>query len=178
MKLTKIFVSLALSLLIVLLAGSAFGKTNLGLFGVGGRLGYIMPEDPIDNAFNLGVIADLGTIIPSLHLEAYLDYWGKSYDVGDFEWSWSVIGLGAVVKYYFKMDSKIQPYAGGGLGLDFFSTKVENAGSDSSIEFALRLLGGAQMPLTPKIDGFAQLMFSTSDIDYFGIFLGAVYKLK
>jgi opacity protein-like surface antigen len=90
-------------------------------------------------------------------------------------------------------DSKIEPYAGGGLGLVMGSVKTEYSGptygydalynvntSVSHTNLTIMLVGGAKMPLSPKMDGFAEVRYSTaSDLaDIWGIFVGVIFKLK
>ena len=185
MKKTRI----AILALITIFACSSFAKSEIGFNAVGGRIGFIMPEDPIDNTFGFGLNADLGTLMPNLTLHAYLDYWSKGYDVTYYEWSWSVIGLGAIAKYEFAMEGNIKPYAGGGLGFNIgkwsskytgptspFLTDVE--ASESETDIGIHLLGGAKMPLSPKMDGFAELKYTIDGADYLGIYVGVSYKLK
>ncbi len=183
---------LILLLTIVFLAsGSLVAQSDIGLYGVGGRVGYVMPEDPIENTLGFGANADLGTIIPDLHLSAFLDYWRKSYDYNfgfgsDAEASFSLLGIGAMVKYHFDIQNAITPYAGGGLGLSIGTSKVEfstpytgkTSESDSDTELGIHLAGGAMMPVSETMDGFAELRYTIGDdVDYFGIWVGVNYKL-
>jgi opacity protein-like surface antigen len=175
-------------LIILMMMSIAYSQADIGLMGVGGKVGYVMPED-IDNTFGFGLEADMGTIMPNLSLHGFVEYWSKSYDVGfgsDADASISVIALGAAAKYHFEMDGNITPYAGGGLGLNigkasleytdpFTGQKVDD--SDSESDIAIHLLGGASMPLSPQMDGYAELKYVISDVEYFGIFLGINYKM-
>ena len=159
--------------------------------GVGGRLGFVMPEGDIDNTLGFGLNADLGTLMPELTLNAYLDFWTKGYDVGAYyEWSWTSIGIAAIVKYQFAMEGNMKPYAGGGLGFNISTWSSDYSGptypgwtgdldtSDSEFDVALHFLGGASMPLSPNLDGFAELRYTIDGADYFGIYVGVSYKLK
>ena len=105
-----------ISILVLMTATLSFGQADIGLKAIGGKVGFVMPEDPIDSTIGFGLVADLGTITDAIHLDAFVEYWGKSYDVGYYEWSYSHITIGATAKYYFEMDSEFKPYAGGGLG--------------------------------------------------------------
>lgn len=181
--------TLAVLLLCVLVSVSA-AQTDIGLKGIGGRLGFIMPESGIDNTIGLGANADLGSI-SMFKVYAYLDYWSKSYEESNvWEWRWSVISLAAIGKYFFEIEGDFEPYAGAGLGFDISSWKSEYTGpatgfgfeddwesSDSEFDLALHLLGGATYALTPTLDGFAELKYTTGGIDYFGIYVGVMYKL-
>ena len=181
---------------LLLLITSVFAQSQIGLNGVGGRVGYVMPEGEIENTFGFGLNADLGTITPDIKLFAYIDYWGKGEDIGHYEWSYSVFGFAAIAKYEFKTSGKVVPYAGGGLGLNINKAKAEYNGPDLSSEYsgyysaedfevsdtetdlAIHLLGGASMPLSPKMDGFAEIKYTIAgDFDYFSIWAGVNYKL-
>ena len=85
MKRAMLIVSLAFSCMLVFATiGSA---ANIGLMGIGGQVGLVMPDYGGDNTIGFGVIADLGTIIPVLRLEGSADYWGDSWGVEPYEWS-------------------------------------------------------------------------------------------
>ena len=187
----KKYLTLFMVLTIIAGASSVFAEANLGLNAVGGRIGFIMPEDPIDNTLGFGLHADLGTLMPNLTLHGYLDYWSKGYDDNMFgtstDLTFSVLGIAAIAKYHFEMDGNIKPYAGGGLGLDigsasfeytepFTGTKVDESSSDTDL--AVHLIGGAAMELSPKMDGFAEVKYTIGGADSFGIYVGVSYKLK
>ncbi len=173
---------------------SAMAQTELGLNGVGGRLGYIMPEGDIENTLGFGLNADIGTFNETIKLFAYFDYWGKGYDAGYYKWNWSVINIAAIAKYPFETQGNIKPYAGGGLGLAFNHWSSDYTGpafdspyysspdlkdSATDTDLAIHLLGGADMALTPQMDGFAEVKYTIAgNADYFGIFVGINYKLK
>ncbi len=171
---------------IVLLCGNlAFAQSDIGLKGVGAKIGFVAPEDPIESTIGFGAVADLGTITPAIHLGAFVDFWKKSYDTGSlggtFEASFTEIAIGALGKYYFPMsNSAFKPYAGAGLGLTIGKAKVDSpygGGSDSSTDFGFRILGGADYALSPTLTGFAEAVYQIDGADYFGIFAGVVYSL-
>ncbi len=152
-------------------------------------MGLILPEDPIDATFGFGVEADLGTLIPDLGLYPFLDFWTKSYNEkafgSDGDWRYTEIAIGAVVRYFFEIDSQIQPYAGGGLALNFgrvswkYSTEEGKVSdSDTDTDIGIHLLGGGAMDISPQWKGFAELKYAVDGADYFGIYVGAIYKLK
>jgi opacity protein-like surface antigen len=184
-------VALVLMVVALLMATSLMAKTELGLKGVGARVGYVMPEDPIDATIGFGGHADLGTLMPNLTLHGYLDYWSKSYAQSTYyDASFSVFAITAIVKYHFDMSGNIKPYAGGGLGLNIGKAKVDYTGPDygglydgassssSDSELGLNLVGGAAMELSPTMDGFLEARYNTGGVDYFGIYAGITYKLK
>ncbi len=160
---------------------TAEAKADLGFKGIGVRVGYVMPEDPIDNTFGFGAQVKLGTIIPELALDAFVDYFSKSYDTGvGGDASISDIGVGAQVKYFFATKSNIKPYAGGGLALQFVGSKVDTPygdASDTQTDIGFHLVGGAEMPLSAQLNGVAEVKYVASDLNYFGIFAGVIYRL-
>ncbi len=174
-----------LSLLFIFTTANA---ADIGFKGIGGKLGYVMPEGDIDNTFGLGVVAKLGTITDDIYLNGFVDFWSKGYDVGYWEWSWTNIAIGAMAVYYFPMDGNIKPYAGGGLGFNIGMWKSDYSGpanqswgiedqSDTEIDLGIHLAGGAEMELSPTLDGFGEVKYTIGEADYFGFFVGVIYKL-
>ncbi len=173
---------LMLALLGFIAALPAAHAADIGFKGIGARVGYVMPEDPIDNTFGLGLQVKLGTIIPELAFDAFVDFWSKSYDTGvsNYDASITDIGVGVLLKYYFMAEGSVKPYAGAGPALQFGSSKVDTPygeASDTDTDFALHLLGGVELPLSDQIDGLAEVKYVASDLNYFGIFAGIVYNL-
>ena len=174
--------------IILTFATSAFAG-DIGLKGIGGRLGYVMPEDPIDATFGFGVQADLGQFTPDIKFAAFIDYWSKGYDEAYYEWSWTTIAFGATAKYEVAMEGNIVPYFGGGVGLNYGKWSGEYKGpaspyitetdqDESEIDFDFHFLGGGKMPLSPTMDGILELKYVISgNADYFGIWGGVVFKL-
>jgi hypothetical protein len=169
---------------IALLCMVSLASAQVGLKGVGAHLGYVDPED-IDGTIGFGAQADLGTLMPQLALFAYVDYWGKSYDVYYGSVDFSDIDIAAIVKYYFP-GKDFKPYAGGGLGLNIASASYnsdlgdfDDSGADnSSTDISIHLLGGVQKNLSPNLDGFAEIKYSMADADYLSFVVGVTYKLN
>ena len=176
-------------LAILMLSSFAFAQSDIGFKGVGGKLGYIMPEGDIENTIAFGAVVDLGTITPTIHLNGLFEYWGKSYDIGYYEWSWSELIFGANAKYYLSTEGQFLPYGGAGLALVIGSSKWDykgphddfwgdSDGSDSQTDIGFFVCAGADYPLSDKLTGFAEAKYHLNGADFFGIFVGAVYKLK
>lgn len=171
------------------LSTTVLGQVAFGLRGVGGRLGYVMPEDPIENTIGFGAQADLGTITKDLYLAALLEIWSRSYKAeappyGKAEWRWTEIVMGASAKYFFKVESEFKPYLGGGLNFTISRSKWEISllgykyeDSESETDIGLHVLGGAKYPLSPELTGFAELIYHLNGADYLGIFVGVTYSL-
>ncbi len=184
------------TLMLFILTISASAQLNFAFNGVGGKLGYIMPEGGIDNTIGFGAVADLGTLtigsFGDIALGAHVDYWAKNYSESSYwDWTWSVISIAALGRYYFPMEGNLKPYAGVGLGFDIsrWSSKYNGPpigfgldssldASESNFDLALHLVGGATMTVSPTLDGFAEAKYTTGGIDYFGIYVGVIYKMN
>ena len=176
------------SLFVILMATISFAQVDIGLKAVGGKIGFIMPEDPIDNTLGFGAVADLGTITDAINLAAFVEYWGKSYTVGYSETTFSSITIGATAKYYFEMDSQFKPYAGAGLGFIIGTSSWKytgptygysgaSKGSDSSTDIGFHICGGADYPLSDTMTGFAEVKYSIDGFDSFSIFAGVKFLM-
>jgi hypothetical protein len=166
----------------------------LGFEGIGGKVSLVMPEGNANNNIGLGVIADLGTILPQINAlkgEISAEYWGDSYDVGYYEWSWSSISLNGTAKYHFPIGGNISPFAGGGLGLiisrwssDYKADLGYEWGvitgdlSDSDIDIGAHLVGGADIPLGSNLKFVAEAKLSFGGTDTLQLSGGLVFKLK
>ncbi len=179
--------------IMMLFATGAFAQ-GIGFYGIGGRLGFVMPESDIDNTFGFGAQADLGEITEAIKLAAFLDFWSVSYDApgfyGDAEWKYSTIGIGATAKYFFPMDGNFMPYAGAGVGFNIGSSKweasytdpwtgqtVSDDSKDSSTDFSFHFVGGGEMELSPELKGMVEVKYVLDGADYFGIWAGVIYML-
>jgi len=178
--------AVAMTMIFALAAGVS-AKSNIGLMGVGAKVGYVDPGGGWGSTLGFAGLADLGTIMPKLALEAEVMYWKKTYSeawyTDNYEVSFSEFIVSALGKYYFSdKKSDFKPYAGGGLSMIFWSSKIGTGiwggGDTSGSDFAITVLGGAKKALSPKLDGFAEFRYSTSDWDFWGVFAGIVYKLK
>jgi opacity protein-like surface antigen len=167
----------------------ALSQTDLGIKAVGAKAGFILP-DTMDDTIGFGLVTDLGTI-DMFSLSAYIDYWSKSYTNYLWDWKWDVISVAVVGKYSFNLKSPIKPYVGAGMGFDVTNWQSEfnprnyayeppsdpNT-SESDFDLAVHLLGGARYTISPVLDGFFELKYTTGGIDYFGVYGGVMYKLK
>ncbi|MBD3232928.1 MAG: outer membrane beta-barrel protein [candidate division Zixibacteria bacterium] len=181
MKVKLVVVTLALFVLFVGIP--AFSQSMIGLQAIGGKVGYVDPED-IDGTFGFGAIADLGTFMPQFGWEAEVTYWSTS--VGDLDFR--DIAIVTSGKYSFPMpESKLAPFIGGGLGLHmlkasfeyvdpFTGQTVEDDETDS--KFGFHILGGTEMELSPMIDGFAEFRYTlVEDFNQIWLMAGIKYNL-
>ncbi len=179
-------------LFIVLFLGTTtnFAKSglNLGFNGIGGHIGYVMPEDPIDNTLDFGVQADLGNYNNQIFFTAFVDYWSKSYNTGNYEWSYSVTTLGLLGKYYFKETSGFKPYVGAGPDFIISSWESKYKGpdygyifdlnlSDSDSKIGIDIAAGADKKLSDNMKLYAEAKYHIGGIDQFVINVGVTYLL-
>lgn len=166
----------------------SFGQSNIGLMGVGGKLGYVMPGSDADNAIGFGAIADLGKITPKINLEADVLYWSKGQDAMGYEWKYSNIAICGIAKYYFTPEGEqLRWFAGGGLGLSMGKSSWEYQNpytgqkeddSVSDTDLAIILCGGGRYQLSPNLDGVAEFRYLIAgDWDYMVISAGVIYAL-
>jgi hypothetical protein len=137
---------------------------KLGLYGVGGRLSFVDPENPVSSTIGFGGHVHLGEIIEHLALYPSLEYWSKS----DF----SSFSINGDMRYYFNILSNLKPFAGGGLAILFTDFR---AGNDTDI--GLNFLGGVDFPVAEKLVVTAKIKFLISDIDVLKITGGVTYLL-
>jgi hypothetical protein len=178
-------------LALALWVSSASAQADLGLKGVGLRVGMVDPEG-VDAAFAFGIFTDLGTFHPKVNFETYVDYWSKSYDTGGFgEVSFRDIIVGAKGQYMFALSNPlIRPYVGAGLSMHFLhgeaSTPTITYGTitvpgttidTSDAKLGLDMGGGVRMGVADNWDITGDLWYTfVSDINQFSVAAGFLYK--
>lgn len=97
-------------------AFSSATAQEIGLQAIGGGLGMSDYQGGVGSAVMFEGAAALGTVAENLNLDARVGFWSKSEGSVSFR----DFIIGAAVSYALGSgDSKIQPYAGGGLSLHF-----------------------------------------------------------
>lgn len=146
----------------------SIGSTaDIGFKGIGGKVGLVMPGGFADNTVGFGVLVDLGTIIPSLKLEACADYWSRSYsDIA----SSNVINIGPTAKYHFPI-SKFSAFAGGGLVFvvaesGYYGNKID-----------IPVVGGLTIPIGSSMDFITEARYLIN-METFLITGGIMLKLE
>lgn len=179
----RIALFLTTAAVVVLCFSNVMAAAEIGFNGIGGRLALVDPED-IDATIGFGVFVDLGTITPDVHLEAGIDYWGKSMDLPfDSEVKFRDIILGARAKYVFSLEnSNLKPFAGGGLAIHLFHSEIDlpSGGStdDSETRIGLDLGGGVAFALNEKADVTAEGWYRiVSDVSQLVLQVGVLYHL-
>ena len=139
-----------LALLLAIMATTAFAQADLGFRGAGGSLGFV--DTGIGGTVGFGGLVEFGEIAPNVRLEANIDYWSKTRDLGWFgKVSASDLALGGTVKYDLgDEDSAVRWYIGGGLGMHFVSS-TSNIGMD--------FLGGARFGQSDSMKYFGELRY-------------------
>ncbi|MBU1881428.1 MAG: outer membrane beta-barrel protein [bacterium] len=187
----KFLVVLSAIMITSLCLQPAGAATDIGFYGIGAKLGYVMPEDPIESTFGFGIQARLGTIMENLALDPFFEFWSKGYDENfggvTADWSYTEFVLGASAKYFFPTQNQIKPYAGGGLGFVIGRSSWEwtnpvndqkEDDSDSNTDIGIHFLGGVEMEINDQFDGTFEVKYAIDGANYFGFFFGAIYKLK
>ncbi len=169
---------------------------GFGFHGIGGQLGFISPEDPIDSSFMFGVQANLGTFsrqVPQLLFVPSITYWSKSYDTGTrSDASISELGFSGDARWMFTKEGAapdaVQFFGSAGIGFyrgkSEFTTEDIDTGfgiiegesfEDTNTDIGLKIGGGAQKRFGEKLDGFAEVTFKIGDIDSFRICVGGTW---
>ncbi len=172
-----------------ILSVSVMAQVNFGLKSVGAHVGYVMPNNGVDNTIGFGVQSEFGSFKLSnaaFTFGALLNYWSKTYGSSSaVEYSLSELTIAPFVHYNLPLESKFQPYVGGGFGFVSNGFKVDyktNAYgfgdySRSSSDFVFFGLAGAKMPVTNNLEGFGEIRYQLGDYDVFSINVGVNYLL-
>ena len=169
-----------LGLMLVVVSSSVFAGPNIGLKGIGGRLGYVDPEGG-DGTFTLGAVADMGTWTENLPWEIALTYWGTGENVGLYEWNYTNIAIRITVDYMFEVGKNMYVYPGAGLGINIYSFDWKGPNGtkydDSETDLTLMVLGGFQFPISDKWHGQTELQFDIGDPDQTTVQFDFIYEL-
>jgi opacity protein-like surface antigen len=178
-KMRKLFCLVAL-LAIALLQSSepALAASDIGLKGIGPRLGYVDPEHGLDGTIEFGADFKLGTWVKQLHWDASATYWSSGWEYpgpggSRYDWSLSDFAIRTGVNYHF-MEGEFQPFAGGGLGVHFLSWEYDNYPypvDNSDSEFGLYIDGGVEYHFNPKWVGDASVQLDFADPDQTALIL-------
>lgn len=181
------------SLLLVSVAGLMFSQgldnlsntsgPKLGLMKAGAHAGIVIPSTKYGVGFGFGGDLDLGNITPILGLGVDFDYWRASEEnVDKTSTYYSCIGLGINALIKPKLDTKVKPFLGGGIGLNHYKRDYpenwSNSDETDTNPFEPRVLLGAEYPYTEQIDFTAKFKAVFSNVSSYGIFIGAQFSLK
>lgn len=120
----RLFAILVCFMAVSAMASTAFAAADIGLKGIGVRVGVVEPEN-LDTTVGFGFFMDLGTFHPNLGFETYVDYWSNSFDVGLAESSFRDIIIGAKTEYLFNTGRPtIHPFVGAGLSMHLLKSEA------------------------------------------------------
>jgi outer membrane protein with beta-barrel domain len=169
------------------LAPAAWAQTSsranedvgLGFKGIGGRIGLVDPEDA-SSTLDLGLHIDAGQFARNVHVGAIAEYWSVGQDVGPYDADLKDLSFGLDVTFDFPLqDSRITPYAGGGVGLHLLSadTNVPNVADQSDTKLGLSLQGGVRTEAMPNLALFGELRYNfVSDMNQLKLLGGFTYR--
>lgn len=135
---------------------------------IGPRVGLSMDPDQ----FVLGGQMDLGELAPDLTLTPNIEL-GFGDDI-------TTIQLNADLHYHFLVSgSAWRPYAGGGLGVAYYSFDAPPGfqGDDSETEIGLNIVGGAIVPTRGGSRFFTELRLGIADLPDLKVLVGWNFSL-
>ena len=139
-------------------------------------------REDLDATPGFGVVADMGTIVPNLRLEPSLGFWMTSQETVGSKLTVRDLTMGAHAKYLFKIqNSKVRPFAGGGLGLHILHAGFEATGfpdtGDTKVKLGVDMGGGFYVPMSPTWDFTTELWYGiVSDMNQLWLGIGAQYN--
>ena len=146
---------------------------GLGFKGLGARVGLVDPEGA-SSTIDLGLHIDAGELARNVHVAPIAEYWKvgvSGIDLSDFS-----IGLDLFLDFPLQ-DSRITPYAGGGLGLHFVKSDSPSGPSDSDSKLGLNVQGGVRTEAMPNLALFGELRYNfVSDRNQLKILGGFTYR--
>lgn len=197
MQKNLIFISMQGILLLVCFAALLVCPVSvcyaMGFQGAAGKLSIVLPEGAADNTLGLGVVGDLGSVVPQvpeLKGEVSADFWRYSHDITYYKWSWSSITFNGTAKYHFPLAGKMSPFAGGGVGLvfsrwshhwqdhEFYWVISPTKNSDTDVDLGLHLVGGIDIPVGSNMKFTGELKYSIGGTDTFQISGAMLFRLQ
>jgi len=137
-------------------------EPGLGFQGIGARIGFVDPEGS-SSTLGLGMHIDAGQIVRGVHLVPLVEYWSVGTSAGGFNIDRSDLAIGTDLVVDFPMqDSRIFPYAGGGLGIHFlgFDSNVPGADNDTRSKLGLNIHGGIRNDIMPNMSLFGEARYN------------------
>jgi hypothetical protein len=152
-----------LGLFLMLAPGSAAAYS---MSGMGGRLGYTSPED-LDGTASVSVHAELERSGTRLHLMPNVAYWNVDR-VRDLNPNFDVY-------YHFGPEGRVNPYLGGGLGLNFVQDRRFDRGDTN---LGMNMVGGLAFPGSSSSTRhyFLEGRVTASDVNQVSVLTGVTFK--
>ncbi len=197
MKLHSIWVKVIFVLCLALLLSSTevFARSttqnestsDIGFKGIGPRLGYVNPGSDLDGTAQFGVAFEFGEFVRQLHWDGSVNFWstGRNYPYYHanrydyYSWKLSDFSLRSGVDYHF-MEGPWVPYAGGGLGLHFYSWDYAGApyyNNTNDTKLGLYIDGGLEHQFSDAWTGQMQLQFDFADPDQNALMFNLIYRI-
>lgn len=177
-------------IVIAILTGFAIGQTtmnqypDIGFKRVGVKLGPALPDSPFNVGFAFGFSSDLGKLHEVIGLEATAEYMRVTKTVLE-TYTNSLSDFSGIVTVKIMPDIEslpFDPYLGGGLGLHYYMTKLDERQSGANEEPAetrleLHLAMGATMPIKEGIQGIFTFKVNLSDISTYNPYVGVMFDM-
>ena len=167
----------------------ASASSNIGFKGIGPRIGYVDPEGDLDGTVEFGVAFEFGEFVRQLHWDGSVSFWfaGNDNSFNDshhnyyrYNWKRDLI-LRSGVNYHF-LEGEWVPYAGGGLGLHFYSWDYAGApdwANNDDTKFGLYIDGGIEHEFSENWTGQLQLQFDFADpVDQTALLFNLIYRIR
>jgi hypothetical protein len=166
----------------------ASAKSDIGFKGIGPRIGYVDPEGALDGTVEFGVAFEFGEFARHLNWDGSVSFWstGRDYQyyTGNqwhkYGWTLRDIVLRSGVNYHF-LEGEWVPYAGGGLGLHFYSWDYAGApyySNTNDTQFGFYIDGGIEHEFSENWKGQLQLQFDFADADQTALLFNLIYRLR
>ncbi len=169
-------------LLGLLTSMSILAQPAIGLKGIGPRVGFISVSEDVGSTFDIGVVANLGTLLENVQLVGSFDTWGKSEDENGASASTRDFVLAGGARYAIPMEGDLQPYATGGLALHIYRGSVEIPSinfdeSDTDLRIGLDIGGGVVKPLNSGMDVFGEILIRINEVNQYLFSVGVMFDM-
>ena len=163
----------------------ASAKSDIGFKGIGPRIGYVDPEGSLDGTVEFGAAFEFGEFVRQLHWDGSVSFWssGRNYQYpggNRYDWSLRDFVLRSGVNYHF-LEGEWVPYAGGGLGLHFFSWDYRGAptyNNNTDNKLGVYIDGGVEHAFNEKWVGQLQIQLDFANPDQTALLFNLIYRLK
>lgn len=162
----------------------ASAESDIGFKAIGPRLGFVDPGSNLDGTIEFGAAMEFGEFVRQLHWNGSVSFWSTSreyhYFNDNYDWTLRDIILRSGVDYHF-LEGDWEPYAGGGLGLHFYSWDYSNAPNYSNSndnKIGLYIDGGVEHPLSERWTGKLEVQLDFAEPDQTALMFNLLYVLK
>lgn len=184
---TRYFIVTGLAAVLIMLFGIstvAVAESDIGFKAIGPRIGFVDPGSNLDETIEFGVAMEFGEFVKQLHWDGSISFWstGREYRINDNRYDWTLrdIIVRTGVDYHF-IEGDWEPYAGGGIGLHFYSWDYSNSPNYSNADdtkAGLYIDGGIEHQLGENWTGQLELQLDFADPDQTALMFNLLYVLK